>query len=278
MPNSTAGNGISSSAQLGADVVTTGKIKDGEIVNADINAAAAIALSKISGAAASGANTDITSLGSLSTPLSTGQGGIGVASPTAHCVLIAEGASAVTAITPDTAGKVLKSNGVGADPSFQDNTLDWQQVGQTVLGAPGLTLSVGSIPARKHYRVEVDFNVGPAAAAYMTFNGDTGNNYAQRVQKNGAADATSTSRANLDIMTGSAGNKAILSLWFSQHAANVKAIFWEVIDANSKTTAPDVWYGAGLWDNTAAAISTITLTSGSNFATGAIMTVYASKD
>ena len=39
---------IFSSAQMGADVVLTGTIKDGEILNADINAAAAIAWTKLS--------------------------------------------------------------------------------------------------------------------------------------------------------------------------------------------------------------------------------------
>lgn len=47
MPGYSGGTTISSSAQVGADVILTGNIKDGEIVNADIGAAAAIAGSKI---------------------------------------------------------------------------------------------------------------------------------------------------------------------------------------------------------------------------------------
>ncbi|MFA6161767.1 MAG: hypothetical protein WC766_06425 [Patescibacteria group bacterium] len=47
MPNATSGNVISSSAQVGADVILTGNIKNGEIVNADIAAAAAIVGSKL---------------------------------------------------------------------------------------------------------------------------------------------------------------------------------------------------------------------------------------
>ena len=99
MPIASSGNVISSSAQLGADVVLTGAIKDGEIKNADISATAGIAItkisggagivdgdinagaaiqrSKLSGVAASGANNDITSLTALSTALPISEGGTG---------------------------------------------------------------------------------------------------------------------------------------------------------------------------------------------------------
>jgi len=58
MPIASAGNVITSSAQLGADVVLTGAIKDGEIVNADIGAAAAILGSKLQ-ALSVGANAGV---------------------------------------------------------------------------------------------------------------------------------------------------------------------------------------------------------------------------
>jgi len=77
MPIASSGNVISSSNQLGANVVLTGAIKDGEIVNNDISAAAAIAIGKLSGVAASGANNDITSLTGLTTALAVNKGGTG---------------------------------------------------------------------------------------------------------------------------------------------------------------------------------------------------------
>lgn len=46
-------------------------------------------------------------------------GGSGVASPTAHDVLVSEGASPFTPISPSTSGFVLTSNGASSDPSFQ---------------------------------------------------------------------------------------------------------------------------------------------------------------
>jgi hypothetical protein len=58
-----------------------------------------------------GANSDITSLSALATPLSTSQGGSGVASPTANNVLLGNGASAFQLVAPSTSGNVLKSDG-----------------------------------------------------------------------------------------------------------------------------------------------------------------------
>lgn len=58
-------------------IVSSNQIAPGIIVNSDVSASAAIDLSKLAGAAASGANADITSLSGLSTPLSLSQGGTG---------------------------------------------------------------------------------------------------------------------------------------------------------------------------------------------------------
>lgn len=104
--------------QLGADVVTTPKILDGTILGADISATADIALSKLHNAASSGANSDITSLSGLTTPLSVAQGGLGVGTLAIHGVLIGNTQGAVQVTAPGSAGQVLKSGGAGADPSW----------------------------------------------------------------------------------------------------------------------------------------------------------------
>ena len=49
-------------------------------------------------------------------------GGTGLASLTAHDVLVGNGTGNVTLISPSTAGFILTSNGVGADPTFQAST------------------------------------------------------------------------------------------------------------------------------------------------------------
>jgi len=62
-------------------------------------------------AAKSGANSDITSLTGLTTPLTVAQGGIGAATLTANNVLLGNGTSALQVVAPSTSGNVLTSNG-----------------------------------------------------------------------------------------------------------------------------------------------------------------------
>lgn len=119
MPNASNSAQIYNSGQVANGVITSGAVLDGTIMNIDVNAAAAIDQSKLANAAKSGANSDITSLASLSTPLSVAQGGSGVNTLTVHGVLIGNAANAFNATGAGVAGQLLTSNGPGADPTFQ---------------------------------------------------------------------------------------------------------------------------------------------------------------
>ena len=63
------------------------------------------------GAASSGGNNDITAITGLTTPLAVNQGGMGSATHTANAVLIGEGTSPVSTVSPGSVGDVLVSNG-----------------------------------------------------------------------------------------------------------------------------------------------------------------------
>ncbi len=65
----------------------------------------------LTGVAGSGANSDITSLASLSTPLSVAQGGTGAATLTADNLLVGNGTSAMAFLAPGTSNNYVKSNG-----------------------------------------------------------------------------------------------------------------------------------------------------------------------
>jgi hypothetical protein len=64
-----------------------------------------------SGYATSGANSNITSLSGLTTPLSVAQGGTGATTLTANNIVLGNGTSAVSFVAPSTSGNVLTSNG-----------------------------------------------------------------------------------------------------------------------------------------------------------------------
>jgi hypothetical protein len=82
-------------------------------------------------AAASGANSDITALSGLTTALSVGQGGTGLANLTANSVLIGNGTSAVNLVAPGTSGNLLTSNGTA-----------WT----SAVAPTGITATTGSAP------------------------------------------------------------------------------------------------------------------------------------
>jgi hypothetical protein len=83
-------------------------------------------------AAGSGANSDITSITGLTTALTVAQGGTGAATHTSEGVLIGNGTSAVTTVSPSTSGNVLTSDGtswtsaannrIGVGQTWQDVT------------------------------------------------------------------------------------------------------------------------------------------------------------
>ena len=77
-------------------------------------------------AAKDGANSDITSLTGLSTPLTVPQGGMGAATHTLNNVLVGAGSGVITSIAPGSSGNVLTSNGTvwqsGAAAAFDTGT------------------------------------------------------------------------------------------------------------------------------------------------------------
>lgn len=83
---------------------------NGNITNANISASAAIDYSKLTGVAASGANSDITSLTGLTTPLGAAYGGTGVAN-NAAATLTRSGNHALTITTTNTTGVTLPTTG-----------------------------------------------------------------------------------------------------------------------------------------------------------------------
>ena len=70
------------------------------------------------GAAASGANSDITSLSGLTTPLSTPQGGTGFSSYTTGDILYASASNALGRLNDVATGNVLLSGGAGVAPAY----------------------------------------------------------------------------------------------------------------------------------------------------------------
>jgi len=102
-------------------------------------------------AASSGANSDITSITGLTTALTVAQGGTGAATHTSKGVLIGNGTSAVTTVSPGTSGNVLTSDGTNWTSSTSLNS------GTAQASTSGTSIDFTSIPSWVK-RVTVMFN------------------------------------------------------------------------------------------------------------------------
>jgi hypothetical protein len=113
-------------------------------------------------AASSGANSDITSLTGLTTALTVAQGGTGAATHTSKGVLIGNGTSAVTTVSPSTSGNVLKSDGT-----------NWTSAAQTVtsgLGLNGETWRTESKTSGTSYTNSLSYPIMVNVAVQLTSN------------------------------------------------------------------------------------------------------------
>ena len=123
---------------------------------------AAVGRSALS-AAASGANSDITSLTGLTTPLSVPQGGTGAATFTANGILYGSGASAVSVTAAGTTGQVLVGN-TGSAPSW--STLSGLGVTSFNAGTTGFTPSTATTGAITLSGTLIAANGGTGFASY----------------------------------------------------------------------------------------------------------------
>lgn len=120
---SSGGTGVanSSTITLGGNLVTSGASPLTFTTTGSTNITLPTSGTLLTGStgATSGANSNITSLSGLTTPLSIPQGGTGSSTLTSHGVVVGQGSAALNATAAGAAGSVLAGNGASADPTFQ---------------------------------------------------------------------------------------------------------------------------------------------------------------
>ena len=133
------------------------------------------------GAAASGANSDITSLTGLTTALSVAQGGTGAVSLTANNVILGNGTSAVQVVAPGTSGNVLTSNGTtwqSTTPSItsasQSVAKAWAQFDSGGTASASYNCSVSRVGVGSYY---ITFTAPLSTASYTVIYSNPGVGY-----------------------------------------------------------------------------------------------------
>ena len=156
-------------------------------------------------AAGSGANSDITSITGLTTALTVAQGGTGAATHTSKGVLIGNGTSAITTVSPGTSGNLLISDGTSWTSSSGAGSakawINWNGVPTTSIRA---SHNVSSLTRTAQGTYTIAFTTALTDANYA-FTGMSIYNSAGRLQVVSQDYRTANTSSNCYVVTGYAG-------------------------------------------------------------------------
>lgn len=163
-----------------------------------------------------------------------------------------------------------------ADDSVTANKLDlatlysagvwWEELGRTTLGSSSTSITVSSLPNRRYLKVVMGlygksgtFQVG------IRFNGDTGNNYAWRRNRNDDAAETDNSVSFIAISpTNYQENKGLAIMYIENMTGRSKVMSCDLVSTNANpTNVPYKDISLGQWSDNSA-ISSITIFNANN--------------
>ena len=131
---------------------------------------------------------------------------------------------------------------------------------------------------KKHLMVQVKgIGTGGTINCNLTFNSDTGSNYAVRESVNGGADSTNVSQANTDNLTGTVTGDVFATINIINEVSKEKLFISNGLEsASGASNSPERKEMVGKWANTSAQITTIKANNGGtgSFAEGSEVTVY----
>ena len=132
----------------------------------------------------------------------------------------------------------------------------WKELGRTTLGSTGDTISVTSLPDKRHYMVLNSIIPSGSVSPRRRLNNDSGSNYSARTSGNGSSDATNTSISYFNTYTNYSN-----PYFQIDNIVNIsnkeKLNISQLVDQNSAGagTAPQREEGTNKWANTSASIN-----------------------
>ena len=138
----------------------------------------------------------------------------------------------------------------------------WKELGRTTLGSTGDSLGVGSLSNKRYLMILSDLLPSGTIDGRITFNSDTGSNYAYRTSANGGADTTATGQSNIKLFTTSASSNELFTVGYTANLAGNEKLFTGNTLKSDGTGASDVpkrYENTAKWANTSNAISDVSI-------------------
>ena len=148
----------------------------------------------------------------------------------------------------------------------------WKELGRTTLGSNGDTITVSSLPDKRYYKFILRTHPadGNTDDIKLSFNGDTGSNYAYRRSAGGQADDTFASTNNFRIDASNGAYDRHVFGYVANYTSKEKLVIAHDVIGQTAGAVPYRIETAGKWTNTSNAISSFTFTNqgAGNFASG----------
>ena len=171
---------------------------------------------------------------------------------------------------------------LGYDPDDTHTDNFWEELADVTLGSVGDNISSGTINSRKYLWVQTYISdTGGQDGVNMTFNNDTGNNYAFRRNNNGGTDATTTSTSHITLHSSEVTEDLFSNLFIINNSSNEKLVIGYTIQNHTlgAGTAPIRKKFIGKWSNTSSQITEIDFdnTSTGSYDTNSFIKVWGSN-
>jgi len=167
---------------------------------------------------------------------------------------------------------------LGWSPDDEDTGGFWEELASVELTGTADTISSGTITAKKYLWIQFYQKSSGACNIQMTFNNDTGSNYARRGNNDGGSDFTSTSASSLQFQTSDTDSAHYFDMFIVNNSANEKLGISHGVTQNTAgaDTSPQRKEQVHKWANTSAQITEIDIdnTDGGDYASGTILKVW----
>jgi len=168
---------------------------------------------------------------------------------------------------------------LGYDPADTHTNNFWTELASVELTGTATSLSSGTITAKKYLWVQAFVNTTALTHGKLRFNSDSGNNYSNRISKNGGSDTATTSNSSIWAPYWDYSTPIFLNIFIINVASKEKLVILHDVERSTSGAgnAPDRQEIVGKWANTSNQITSIELDhNGSDMLSGSLMKVWGS--